>query len=258
MIVASLLAGLAAWLAVGGPLRASAAGGRGRPLPWAVGHALVVVGVAASLRVAAGATWGSLAAALAIVAGGVTAVVRARRRAAARDRRADEIARACDALAQEILVGRIPAVALEVAAADFPVLRQAARVAAVGGDVVPVWHQAGQAPGGQGLARVARAWEMTRTTGAPLAATLAAVAERLRDERAVAGVVSAELAAARMSGRLLAVLPAAGLGIGYVIGGNPLGFLVGHPVGQGCLLGGSALMTAGLLWTEHLGRGEAS
>ncbi|WP_460771677.1 type II secretion system F family protein [Mariniluteicoccus flavus] len=206
----------------------------------------------------AGSPAGAVGAALAIAGGGLALVVRGRWRTRARDRTADDVARACSALAQELSIGRVPATALSSAADDFAVLRPAASVAAVGGDVVALWEEAAAAPGADGLGRLGRAWRMAERTGAPLADTLESVASRLRDDRQVTVVVNGELAAALMTGRLLTVLPLAGLGIGYGIGGDPLDFLLGNAIGQACLVVGTCLGTGGLLWTEHMGNGRRS
>lgn len=85
-----------------------------------------------------------------------------------------------------------------------------------------------------------------------MTSTMAAVAASLRADEAVSGVVRAELSAPRATGRLLAALPLAGLGLGYVVGGDPIGFLTGGWIGQICLVGGVGLGCAGLLWTDRL------
>ena len=75
-------------------------------------------------------------------------------------------------------------------------------------------------------------------------------ARRLAD--AAHSSVDAELASARLTGQLLAVLPGLGLGLGFVGGGDPLGFLIGTPLGQGCVVVAVGLLCAGLIWTEKL------
>jgi tight adherence protein B len=102
------------------------------------------------------------------------------------------------------------------------------------------------------LAQIAAGWRVATRTGASMASTMDAVAERLRTDQQVSGVVRAELSAPRATGRLLAALPLAGLLLGYLMGGDPLGFLTGTPIGEGCLVLGVALMCAGLVWTDHL------
>jgi tight adherence protein B len=60
------------------------------------------------------------------------------------------------------------------------------------------------------------------------------------------------LSAPRATSRLLAVLPLAGLALGYGFGGDPVGFLAGSAPGQLSLVVGVALGCAGVLWTERI------
>ena len=67
--------------------------------------------------------------------------------------------------------------------------------------------------------------------------------------------VVAALEPPRATARLLALLPVFGLLLGTGIGADPWGFLVGTPVGVGCLAAGCALGLAGLTWVERLADG---
>ncbi len=162
------------------------------------------------------------------------------------------VAAACQLLAGLLRVGHVPSEALSVAARDSPLLAEAAAVQQVGGTVGPVLRRLGRRPGGAGLAELGVAWEVAERTGASLGATLDALAERLAAVRAVRDVVTAELSAPRATGRLLAVLPAAGLLLGYSLGGDPLAFLTGSLPGQLSLAAGVALGCAGVFWTERI------
>jgi tight adherence protein B len=71
-------------------------------------------------------------------------------------------------------------------------------------------------------------------------------------------VVSAELAAPRSTGKLMAALPLVGVGLGYLLGGRPLEWLVAGPPGWACLLLGLLLAAAGVLWIERLARDAAA
>ena len=52
----------------------------------------------------------------------------------------------------------------------------------------------------------------------------------------------------------MAVLPLCGIGLGYVLGGDPIDFLVSGPFGWACLVGGASLAAVGVLWIEALAR----
>ncbi|TDO94608.1 type II secretion system F family protein [Enemella evansiae] len=191
---------------------------------------------------------------VAVLAGGaVLLVLRGRRRERALLRRRAEVARAADLLAAELSLGKVPSAALGVAAEDVAVLAPAAAAARIGAEVPQVWQRQAAEPGYADLAALARAWQVAGRTGAPLGPSLLRVADGLRVEEELRRTVAGELAAPRMTGVVLALLPVAGVALGYLIGGDPLSFLTGTPWGQVCLLGGTLLAAAGLLWTERLG-----
>ena len=187
----------------------------------------------------------------------VTAAVVWRRHAerAAAVARAAATAEACRHLAGLVRVGHVPAAALREAARDSPLLSEVVAVQQVGGAVTPVLRRLARLPGGDGLAELATAWEVAERSGASLGATLDALAGRQAGADAVRDVVSAELAAPRATGRLLAVLPVAGLLLGYGLGGDPLRFLTGSPAGQFSLVVGVMLGCAGVFWTERIADG---
>ena len=55
-----------------------------------------------------------------------------------------------------------------------------------------------------------------------------------------------------------AILRGCGLGIGYLLVGDPARWLLAGPAGWACLLGGVALACAGVLWIEALARQVAT
>lgn len=216
--------------------------------------AVGVVGVSA--LVLGGAGWGSRGVAVAlsselVVATSITvgrAVIVERRSAADRS----EVAHACQVLARLVAAGQTPVEALQTAAEDCQVLVEAASLHRIGGDPVSAWRTGAHRPGQSGLLALARAWQVSRSSGAAMARPLGDVAAALRAERALANVVTSELSAPRATGRLLALLPVAGLGLGYLIGGDPVAFLLDQWIGQICLVVGIALACAGVVWVERL------
>lgn len=226
--------------------------GRGVAVP-AVLTAVAGCAITGSL-LAAGPAGGVVATSLSAVA--VTTVLLIRRHLATRraDRRAGQIARACSAVAAQVLVGRVPTEALTSAAEDHDVLVVPARTLAMGGNVVACLRSESREPGAEGLAEFARAWHFSQSSGAPMAAVLGQVAISLRDDQSTRRTVAAELAGPRASGLVMAALPALGIGLGYLIGGDPIGFLLAGPVGWGCLLAGTGLALAGVLWIDRLAR----
>lgn len=165
-----------------------------------------------------------------------------------------EVANACAVIANQVRVGRIPAEALALAAEDAPVLAVSSRIQRSGGDVVAALLDQAHRPGCRGLRDLARAWQVGTTTGAPMADLLDQVASALRADQSVERTVAAELAGPRATGQVMAMLPVCGIGLGYLLGGDPIGFLIGGPVGWGCLVGGASLAAGGVLWIEWLAR----
>ena len=223
-----------------------------RPAGWLLVPA--VLGVVAASALVGGPRGGTLAAVVAMV--GVTAAVQLRARSRERRRRAAEAetARACVLVAAEVRSGRSPEGAVEVVAADCPVLVPAAAALAVGDDVVRLWREQALHPGQAGLAALGRAWQVSRGCGAPMGPSLDQVADSLEREAEVTATVQGELASAQATGRLMSVLPVVGIGLGYSIGGRPLDFLVGSPVGLACTLAATLLACVGVLWTSALSR----
>lgn len=184
----------------------------------------------------------------------VTGLLRNYHRSQVVRRRQDEVARACAALAAQLRIGQVPSVALAGAADDHAVLGEARNAQDLGGDVVRVWRSQARQRGCAGLLDLARAWQVSGRTGAPMSASLEQVAAALAAEQDLRAVVAGELSAPRATGKVMAVLPGCGVGLGYLLGGEPIGWLLGGPFGWGCLLAGVVLACLGVLWIEALAR----
>ncbi|WOP19072.1 hypothetical protein [Raineyella sp. LH-20] len=184
----------------------------------------------------------------------VTSLVRGRVQEAARARSEAEVARACSLVAAEVRAGRAPEGAVGLVAEDCPILAPAAAALQVGDDVVRTWRHQAAGPGCGGLADLARAWEVSRACGAPMGPALDQVAAALEREAEMSRLVRGELASAQATGRLMAVLPAVGIGLGYSIGGRPLDFLLHTTAGLACTVTAVVLASVGTLWTTALAR----
>jgi tight adherence protein B len=204
-----------------------------------------------------GARGAVLALALLVVGGTVAGLRRQRRRRGSAVQGRVDVARACAALAAQLRVGQVPSEALVAAAADCAVLREARDAQDLGGDVTRVWRSQARRPGCAGLLDLARAWQVSSRSGAPMSAVLEHVAESLAADQSLRAVVAGELSATRATGKVMAVLPGCGVGLGYLLGGEPVGWLLAGPLGWGCLLGGVLLACLGVLWVEALAQRAA-
>ncbi len=206
----------------------------------------------------AAAGWASATAAsapviaLGCVVAGAVQLLRHRageRRAAALQSQA--VLELCEEIAGELEVGSSPALALDRAARRWPFIAPAASSQRLGAPVPEALRVLARRPGCGDLMLVAAAWQVSERTGAALARALTAVAAALREDHKVRRVVASELASARATARLMAVLPVLTLAVGSGAG-DPVGFLLGTPVGLGCAAAGLLLAIAGVAWIEAI------
>ena len=254
---AASLAGALAWLLVPESGRSqlerldAVPGARPLPRAWAWGAGITALFFALTTIIGgARVTVWALAAVVtsATLAGLLWRDMGARRaRAAAR-----EVARASRMFASQLRIGQVPVVALTEVAAECPVLRPAAETARIGGEVAQVLRRLAGQPGRRGLTQLAAAWQLSGDSGAPIADAADRVAEGLREEEATAASVAVEVAGARTTGRIMALLPLAGLGLGYLAGGDPVRYIVTTWLGQMLFVAGVALAAAGAWWLEWL------
>lgn len=157
----------------------------------------------------------------------------------------------------------------EVADAAGPVAGRAARIAAAGGDAASVLREdtasvrrscsvkrsssaSGSDPGGRALHGLAAAWEVADRSGAPLADVLDRYADGLLAQEEAADARAVALAGPRATSRVLVILPVAGIGLGVLIGADPVTVLTQTTIGRWCAAFGTALAVVGWWWSRRL------
>lgn len=171
------------------------------------------------------------------------------------DDRANDIAEICLALSAELRSGLPMGGAVAAVAADWPdLLGGVAGQVAIGGDVAAALRRAGTTAGAEALQAVAAAWDVAERTGAPLSRVLLAVADSLRMAAAARREAQSQLATARATARLMAILP---FGTLLMLSGGDqaaVRFLVATPVGWVCLGAAGGLVGLGLWWVGRVSR----
>ncbi len=193
---------------------------------------------------------GACAGAAAFVAGGPVAAVagvlyptlavRALLRRRAAQRASEATARALDAvamLAADLRAGAIPDDALAA--------------------VLPVLSAAGPAPVRRLAERVAGAWLVAESSGAPLAGLLDRLEADARGLDRIRREGAAQAAGAAATTWLLAALPVAGMALGYGIGADPVRILLHTPLGMASAGVALVFQLAGLAWSSRLARAIA-
>lgn len=95
---------------------------------------------------------------------------------------------------------------------------------------------------------LAAAWSVSVRGGAPLSRMLDRFAAAVQGEEDLAGARDAVLAGPRATVATLSWLPLGGVALGTLVGGDPLGVLLGPGPGRWCLVGGAGLIAVGRIW----------
>lgn len=180
-----------------------------------------------------------------------------RRRLLSRRRRAQVRAALRESLAEvvaDVRAGQPPERALTRALADRDVALAPRTLAAArwGGDVVGALREDSRAASQPLLGSAAACWSVAAAQGAGLADALDRLVAQDRRAEEVRRQLEAHLAAPRATARMLALLPAFGLVLGIAVGGDPIGWLLGTPLGFACLVLGLLLIAMGLFWATRI------
>lgn len=242
-------AAVAAWLWVAGPPSPPRRRPRTGPL---VG--LGLLGVAGSVGLVGQPRLLVLLGVTTAAAVAVLGLVRRRHHDREARRRRERVVELCEVLVAELTAGQPAPAALQHAATHWPFLGPVARVSASGGDVPRALRELAGEPGAGDLRILAAAWQVAHRTGHGLADAVDRVAIELRAAQRTHRVVTGELASARATARLVAVLPVFALLVGSGTGADPWAFLFGHPLGLACLTVGLGFEMAGWAWLEAIAR----
>ncbi|WP_346957830.1 hypothetical protein [uncultured Arthrobacter sp.] len=155
-------------------------------------------------------------------------------------------------------------------AASSREIRAAARVAARTGSPVSAAIRAAAAREAGSAARrgagrteqavwveLAACFDVAEASGCPLADVLTRFAAHLEAEDDAEAARQTALAGPKTTVRILTWLPFLGLGLGLLLGVEPLAILFGTPLGLAALGAGLALTAAGRIWSARLVRSAA-
>jgi tight adherence protein B len=165
---------------------------------------------------------------------------------------------ALDVLVGELRVGAHPVAAIDVAAreVDGPVaesLRGVAARARLGADVAAgIRTIAASSRLSAHWERLALFWGLAQTHGLAIATLMRAAHRDLVERDRFSARVDAGMAGARTTAAVLAGLPVLGIGLGELIGAEPLGFLLSGGVGGWLLAAGVTLACCGLVWSDRI------
>ncbi len=160
------------------------------------------------------------------------------------------------ALSAELRAGQPPGVALREASIFAPtsVCPGALVAANLGAGVDVALRHDSRVAGGSVLRGLAACWQIGEASGARFAEAVDRLIARASRDNDVRRQLSSELAAPRATARLVGSLPIMGLMIGHALGADPVGWLVGSPLGLLVLGTGVVLDLLGFWWMARLVR----
>lgn len=231
------------------PRRSFTSAGRMRALPLACVAIITLLAVVAPLGIA-------------VAAATVAVTVEVRRRRRIRDRRsaseAVALQGALEVLVGELRVGAHPAAAFDTAAREVDggvaaALRTVAARAGMGADVAAGLRSVARRSAlSAHWERLAVCWQLAQTHGLGIATLMHTAQRDIVERERFSSQVTAAMAGARTTAAVLAGLPVLGIGLGQLIGADPLRFLCSGGAGQWLLAIGVALACAGLAWSDRI------
>ncbi len=175
-----------------------------------------------------------------------------RSRRSARGQHSAAVIDALASLEAELQAGQLPGTALVRAAGVPPAWPMALAALRIGGDVAEGLR--GDSRTSPVLVQLAACWELASHSGSGLSQSVAILAESARTREELEAALDSELAGPRSTTRVLMLLPAIGVLLGMSLGADPLGWLLGSPIGLLCGAGGLVLTAAGWAWSSHIVR----
>jgi tight adherence protein B len=191
---------------------------------------------------------------------GATAVLRRRRQLRVQRRAAESVAlqAALDVLVGDLRVGAHPVAAFDVAADEVggtvaASLHAVAARARLGADVAAGLRSvAFRSSLPAHWERLAVFWQLAQTHGLAIATLMQTAQRDIVERERFSARVAAEMAGARTTAAVLAALPVLGVGLGQLIGADPVGFLLSGGAGGLLLVIGVTLACVGLLWSDRI------
>ncbi|BCI55540.1 hypothetical protein NIIDNTM18_48180 [Mycolicibacterium litorale] len=225
----------------------------------------VVSAVAAVAAVAAVVVWSAAPTGIVVAAviAGATAAVRIRNRRAARrrERESESLQGALEVLVSELRVGAHPVTAFDAAAGESEgqvgeSLRAVAARARLGADVAAGLRDTARASDlSPQWERIAVCWQLAQAHGLSIAALMQTAQRDIAERQRFSSRVNAGMAGARTTATVLAALPVLGIGLGQLIGADPVRFLFSGGAGGWLLVIGVTLSCVGLLWSDRITAG---
>ncbi|HJE92115.1 MAG TPA: type II secretion system F family protein [Dietzia timorensis] len=214
--------------------------------------ALVLGAVASVLALVAGVGVGLVAGA-AIVGVALRHVLHGERSHARKLREDEAWVGALDSIVSALASGASMGAALRAArhgssGAVTTELERAVALDGLGGDVAGLLAASSALP----ARRLGQAVALSTGHGLPLADVVRRAGEEVSETNRHAGEIEAALAGPRATALILTALPLLGLGLGHLMGADPVGTLGSGIIGAALAIVGSALIAAGLLWTSRI------